>query len=681
MKRFIVLGLKILGGLLAVVIVLLLAATLVLNSHSFQQKMLAHATELLEEKLQTKVSIDSININFLKFNVGLYGLDVEDREHRQMLQVERLAVNLDFWGMVSDHFKVTYARLEGVKARLYKPQEGEPNFQFVLDVFKRDKPKVKQEKQEEKKDTVNRRLTFEIRDAEIGRIDVVFNTDTFYMERFTYDRYWTGSQEGKIRHLSGQMEAMTKKGPQTRRISIGTVDILGKDERQQVILDSLHFSIDNHKPRKNANRPKRGFFDVGHVDVVAHAELLLNVFDLKRDTIDFQLTKFVARDSVTGFNVKDLRLRAGISKGVAHVKNVTIQQESTVLKFDSARVILPSKKKGRKFSFQTSKIKGRTELRDISRPFAPVLKNFKMPLELSVVFSGTDSTLTFKDVYVNTPDKLLTITAEGGIDHLKEKEKLDVHFHVKKLTAKGKVKQEIINQFVVKKMMMKQLDNLGTLTYTGDFHVIWKHELFQGVLGTAVGNMTFNFTIDDLNHYISGHVDAKKIHLGKLLNMKDIGDVGAKADFKVDIDKKRTAILRKKTGGKMPYGTVDAFVYEAAYKGIKLKELKVDIKSNGGEVEGSIDHLKSLKWGFDFSFTDIDKVSNVKVKPRVKGKLIDLFKKKDKDSDKADKEDKAVKKQSTKEQPSDPSATDKPAKKGSWFNRLFKKKKGDDSAS
>ena len=131
----------------------------------------------------------------------------------------------------------------------------------------------------------------------------------------------------------------------------------------------------------------------------------------------------------------------------------------------------------------------------------------------------------------------------------------------------------------------------------------------------------------------------------------------------------------------MPYGTVDAFVYEAAYKGIKLKELKVDIKSNGGLVEGSINHLKSLKWGFDFSFTDIDKVSNVKVKPRVKGKLIDLFKKKDKDSDKADKEDKAVKKQSQKEQPSDPSATDKPAKKGSWFNRLFKKKKGDDSAS
>ena len=111
MKRFVIRGLKILGGLLVAVIVLLLAATLVFNSSSFQKKMLGHATELLEEKLQTKVSIDSININFLKFNVGLYGLDVEDREHRQMLHVERLAVNLDCWGILRDHVKVTYARL------------------------------------------------------------------------------------------------------------------------------------------------------------------------------------------------------------------------------------------------------------------------------------------------------------------------------------------------------------------------------------------------------------------------------------------------------------------------------------------------------------------------------------------------------------------------------------------
>ena len=281
MKRFVVLGLKILGGLLVTLIVLLVSATLILNSRSFQQKMLAHATELLEEKLQTKVSIDSIHVDFFKFKVGLYGMDVEDREHRQMLKVERLAVNLDCWGILRDHFKITYARLEGVKARLYKPEGSEANFQFVVDAFKSDKAKKKQKKTEEKKDTIDTRLTFEVKDAMIGRIDVVFNKDTFYLEKLTYDLHWTGSQEAKISHLSGKMEAMTKKGPQTRSLSIGTTTIVGKDERQQVILDSLHFTIDNHKPRKNANRPKRGFFDAGHVDVIAHAELLLNHLDLK----------------------------------------------------------------------------------------------------------------------------------------------------------------------------------------------------------------------------------------------------------------------------------------------------------------------------------------------------------------------------------------------------------------
>ena len=70
MKRFVVLGLKILGGLLVTLIVLLVSATLILNSRSFQQKMLTHATELLEEKLQTKVSIDSIHVDFFKFKVG-----------------------------------------------------------------------------------------------------------------------------------------------------------------------------------------------------------------------------------------------------------------------------------------------------------------------------------------------------------------------------------------------------------------------------------------------------------------------------------------------------------------------------------------------------------------------------------------------------------------------------------
>ena len=154
--------------------------------------------------------------------------------------------------------------------------------------------------------------------------------------------------------------------------------------------------------------------------------------------------------------------------------------------------------------------------------------------------------------------------------------------------------------------------------------------------------------------------------------MKQLGNVGLNGNFKVDIDKKRTALLRKQTGGKLPFGEVKATVYEASYKKIKVKNLLVDIKSRGGSVEGSISQEnKGLDWACDFSFTDIDKIEHIKIKPKVKLKFKDLFKKKDsdnkKDSDKKkeNKKDSNAKKDDSKESS---------GKKKSGLKGLFKKK-------
>jgi hypothetical protein len=261
-----------------------------------------------------------------------------------------------------------------------------------------------------------------------------------------------------------------------------------------------------------------------------------------------------------------------------------------------------------------------------------VLKDFKMPLELSVLFSGTDTTLVFKDIDVHTPDKRLKIDAVGGIEHLNKKEDLDIHFHVNKMTAKGTVKQEIINQFPVKKMLMKQLEALGDISYVGDVHIPYRREEFKGVLGTAVGSLTFNFAINENTKYVEGQAETKSFQLGKVLKMKDIGAVGLKGNFKIDIDKGRTAQMRKQYGGKLPIGKVNATVYEASYKGVKVKNLLVDIQSSGAQVNGDISQSnKGLDWACNFSFTDIDKPSNFKIKPKVKVKFKDLFKKKSKE--------------------------------------------------
>ena len=59
--------LKIVGGILAAVVILLGAALVVLNNKSFQQKVLEMAVEELQKKLETRVEIDSISINMFNF--------------------------------------------------------------------------------------------------------------------------------------------------------------------------------------------------------------------------------------------------------------------------------------------------------------------------------------------------------------------------------------------------------------------------------------------------------------------------------------------------------------------------------------------------------------------------------------------------------------------------------------
>lgn len=629
MRRKAALTLKILGGIVGAVLLLLLVAAVLLNTHAVQSKLVGLATERLEEKLQTRVKIDDVSVNVLTQEINLKGLEVEDQQQRKMLELERLSVSVDLWALMSKKLIISKADMEGVRAKLYKPEDGEANYQFILDAFKGDKPKKTQT------DTV---------------------TGKKKKEPFSLNVHHV-----KLARIGGQFDYHTKKGPQTAKFNLSSLLIDEKGENHDLVINGLHFILDNHKPRKNTGKPHRGWFDVGHFDVTANLKMTFDY--LEKDSVHATLTHFVAKDSLTGFNVKDLHFTMGATKKQAHLRNIVVQQESTVLQFDSASVVLPSKKEGRKFSFKTSLIKGKTQLKDISRPFAPVLKTFTMPLELSVLFSGTDSTLAFRNIEVHTPDQRLKINAFGDISGLKKKEDLNIHFHVNKMTAKGKVKQEILNQFKSKKMMMKQLDALGDLTLTGNIYVFYRREAFDGNVKSAAGGLRFNFAIDENTKYLTGNTETKSLHLGKVLNMKDVGNVGLNGNFKIDIHKKRTARMRQQTGGKLPFGEINATVYEVSYKKIKVKDLLVDIKCKGSLVEGNVSQQnKGLDWACDFSFTDIDKIEHIKVKPKVKVKFKEIFKKKDK-KDKTSKTQKQVQNEEPKKKSS-----------GSKLKNLFKKK-------
>ena len=646
--------LKIVGGILAAVVILLGAALVVLNNKSFQQKVLEMAVEELQKKLETRVEIDSISINMFNLDVNLYGIMIEDREKREMLKVQKIAADIELLKLLQNKIVIEKAELIGAEALLLKPSKEEPaNYQFVIEAFKKPKDKDK-EKKKEKKEKPKGKLELDVSDLLLKDIHVKHNELDIHLQQAKYHNGWISGQTAEIESVTLVCDTTFKEGLKPFSASLGRLTVKGDFEKQiakldiynaeyhwqslwkkrNIMVDNLasvghltvntdkgrfsatakqaHYKNDNHLPRKNTGKPKRGFFDAKHLDVIADFHVVLD--SISKNGITGHLNEFTAKDSVTGIDIRKLQAQFMYVKDKIDLRDIILQQKSTVLNITSGAIVLPSKKEGREFSYSTGVITGTAYLKDISRMFAPVLKNFTMPLNLSLTMKGTNNSISFRNVKVSSNDKKLQLAATGGITDLKDKYKLHVRFDVSNMIAKTGIAEKIINQFATKKLMMNQLHSLGDINYTGSFDVLYKKEIFRGLLKTAAGNLNFEFALDELNKYVNGNVSSKKIELGKVMNIKEMGPMDASADFTVDISKPRTAKMRKAKGGKLPIGFFNAKVNDVSYLGIHIRNLTATLNSDGAVATGDVYQSGRIRdLYFSFSFTDTDQMQKMKV--------------------------------------------------------------------
>ena len=576
--------LKAIGGIAGGTAILLAGSALLLNTDAVQNKLLKRATEMLRDELNTHVEIDSVSLNILSQKICLYGLDVEDQQQRKMLKVQKLAVDLNLSKLITtSQVIIEGAEINGVRALLLKPSKEEPaNYQFLIDAFKKNSNGKKDTEKSERK-----KLDLDVNEVRLKDIDVKYNDMKFLLKEASYKEGWGGIRKNREKDIA-------------------------------LKLNGLRCLTDNHQPRKNTDKPKRGFFDLGHLDVKADMKWTVRL--IGKDSIHAVLTECQAKDSITGIDITDLRFNMEANRQRAHISHMTVQQTNTVLTIPEATIQLPDKVKGRTLSYSANNITGKARLRDISRAFAPVLKDFNIPLNLKLDMNGTDESMAFRNIKVNTDDHKLQLSASGDITDLKDKKRMAVRFHVNQMTVKSGAKEKIISQFPVKKYMMKQLHKLGNISYTGDFAILWKKEKFKGDLQTACGPINFQFAIDESTKYVDGSVTTNSFQLGKAMDMKDLGKIVCQASFRFDISKPRTAKMRKEKGGKLPIGEISAKVDDCSYRKIHVRNLSANIKSNGAVASGDISRKgKTADLFCSFSFTNTDEMHKIKIiSPSVK---------------------------------------------------------------
>ena len=602
--------LRILAAIGIATAVLLVAAVVLTSLPSVRQKVLERATTMLSEKLGTRVSICRADISILKGSVMLYDIEIDDQQHRKMLQIEQLSANLRLRPLLSKRIVVEKAEIDGMNALLTKKTESQPaNYQFVIDAFKKDKKPAATETEKKKK---KKKLSIDVSHAKLNNIHVKYDIYDLRLASADYQTDGNKQLSVSIDSLKAAWTAQRKKGKVSCRAAVGKLNVAQQGTSYNAELGGLNYITDNHKPRKNAQHPKRGFFDLGHLNIVA--DMSINIDPTKKDTLKAVITQCKATDKTTGIDLRNLKTQIAYTKGTLKLQNTELQQGDTKLVIANADLQLPNKKEAKPLAYSTGLIKGRVVLKDIARTFAPVLANFTIPLHLNVSMSGNENGISFRNIRVINSNKNLQISAKGGISHLKEKHLIDIHFNVATLYAKNHITEKIIRQFKVKKLMMRQLRNLGNLHYRGNVQILWRKEKFEGLLRTAAGNLNFNFTLDENNKYVSGRANSTNLALGRVMELEKLGVIDASADFKFDISKARTAAIRKQKGGKLPIGTVNAVVNDCSYHGVHLRNLSADILSDGAEATGNVmKHGRIRDLYFSFSFTDTDDMHKVKI--------------------------------------------------------------------
>lgn len=601
--------LKFVGITAATVVLLFVALFFAINNPAIQNLLLKYSVGLLSEKLHTKVVADNVSITIPSADMKLTGLRIDDLQGREMLSIGNLSADIDLWRAIKGDVQVDKVALTDVYALIVK-NDSVANFQFIIDAFRGDESGESENADSEK-------VTFNIDRISARNCHVAYNDKVFGIGKLNCqiaDKEVKGLDAEK---LSATFSHTNRKGVTTQyNASVGKLKIHNKEKLE--VCDAIIRS-DNHLPRKNTGKKNRGFFDENHLDVTANFEA--SILHSSNDSIAVTLDRFTAADNVAGIDIRELRCGISANSKAITISNAVIRQIDTELKFDKGEIRFPDKSTDSPLSYSTSTINGRVILKNISRAFAPPLRNFTTPLQLSVDLKGDNDGMDFNNVAVRTADKRLDIRAKGALRGLLKHDShaIKVHFDVKPMLVDARYVESLLKQLPVKRMMMSQLRVLGRIRYSGSFDVVWRRQTFRGLLSTNVGSLNFEFSTDQNSKYLTGKFRTEKLEAGKILDMANIGDVAASAKFKIDLSKERIKRMRAHEGGKLPVGEASAHVSKASYKFITVTNIDGMVKSDGNVAKGSIDApSKFVDISCDFSFTDTDNLHKMDVKPKMK---------------------------------------------------------------
>ncbi|GEM_PF-595513 len=127
--------LKIILWIVGIIVGLFLLVWIAIQIPSVQNAVADKLTQSLSRTLKTEVSIDRVNIRFIK-TILLEGIYIESLQNDTLLYAKRIGVNIGLFDLFDNRIHVNDVSLEGAVVRLERTEmDSLFNYQFILDAF------------------------------------------------------------------------------------------------------------------------------------------------------------------------------------------------------------------------------------------------------------------------------------------------------------------------------------------------------------------------------------------------------------------------------------------------------------------------------------------------------------------------------------------------------------------
>lgn len=484
------------------------------------QTYLVHkVSDYLSNKLQTKVSVKSVNIQFFTTAV-LEEILIEDKTHDTILYAGNLKARLGVFELLNQNFEIKDLTLESARVRLFRGRDDSNfNYQFIVDAFSTSDTTTSTTKNPFLKiGTVHlKKISFTYRDE--PAVDVTVHVPELVVEfnKLSLDEPILDLKKIILDNPLVEVTSLYDSIPKTKTDDVPDTAIIHLNTKSFVLFADKFQMNNGHFIYIKEHREKdTTMFDLNHMDFT-------NInFDVENGKILMDtITGFIKNLSTheqSGLDIVKMTANARVTPTESMLNDLILQLPRSEIKnhFEFHYLNFPAFYDFISSIYMQANFKNsHIALSDLAC-FSPELKKMMDPMEVTGKFNGTVDNMKLKDLYIKAANQTV-IKGKGVIQGLPSVDGMFFDLQLDEGISSANDLKIIYPDI----FLPKEISRAGTISLKGNV---------TGFLNDFVGNMLINtdegMVQTDLNMKLnkgiptySGSVSTSNFDIGKIFKL------------------------------------------------------------------------------------------------------------------------------------------------------------------